>query len=486
MTLGRKMACQIGAMVAGLLLLGGAALWGLDSQRQDYGSALAGYGRLRQLFEVGAHLQTARTLLALDPSQRELAFDEVEVASQRLTLLGGEADSSFEGLAEIRRPIKQALAGLAEQGDSHAASTREAVNRALARISQTAAQLRRGVEERQRAAQAKRQATMALLGLTATTVVLAAVALGIWQYRGVMGPLHRLGQRVRQLAARQFAQPPSPVARPDDEFGQLTYEFDRMAQELDRTYQDLESKVALKSRELIRSERLASVGYLAAGVAHEINNPLSIISGYAEYTLTELEQGPPDPDQLRSSLRIVCDEAFRCKGITQRLLALAHPGDGKRQNVDLADVARQVANLVGGLTPLKNRTLAVQASHDQKYGVLASEAEMKQVVMNLVVNALEAAGEQGMVNVSLAADGRDVVLTVDDNGRGMSRGTLERVFEPFFTDKRGAQQPGTGLGLSISHAIVSDHGGSLSAHSEGLGKGSRFTVRLPALAPEQA
>jgi len=307
-----------------------------------------------------------------------------------------------------------------------------------------------------------------------------------------------------------------------------------MAAELDDLYHKLEAKVAAKSKELVRSERLASVGYLAAGVAHEINNPLGIIVGYAECMMMELKErqaaaakagygeaaADPVAEDIARTLQIICDEAFRCKTITHKLLSLAKPGEDSRRHVDLGDVAAGVVSVLGGVRPFRDRRLSVRAESASRDDLVvnAVEAEMKQVVMNLAINALEAiapepspdgldwtsgsnAAVQGEVRIHVARRDGSVELTVSDTGRGMTAQTLERVFEPFFTEKRGSgtdigallppaaaaegleRRHGTGLGLSIAHAIVEAHGGRITAHSDGLGKGSIFTVRLPAAVP---
>jgi signal transduction histidine kinase len=235
-------------------------------------------------------------------------------------------------------------------------------------------------------------------------------------------------------------------------------------------------------------------------VAHEINNPIGIIAGYAEYALAELKQRVgnrvPDPGEIEKTLQIICEEAFRCKEITSKLLSLAKPGDAQRKPVNLADVAAGVASMVGGVRPFRDRRLSVRAEADD-HNVLvvnAVEAEMKQVILNLALNALEAVPkETGEVRIHVARKGSAVELTVIDNGKGMSPVTLERIFEPFYTEKRGTgtspadggRRSGTGLGLSITHAIVESHGGKIAAHSDGPGKGSRFIVRIPAAAGVQ-
>jgi signal transduction histidine kinase len=264
-------------------------------------------------------------------------------------------------------------------------------------------------------------------------------------------------------------------------------------------YRGLEEKVIQRSRELVRSERLASVGFLAAGVAHEINNPLSVISGYAELASTKLErvlnsdEGRGSSDEAAAAAEaealgaaldaqtIIRDEAFRCKEITGRLLSLARGGSDSRQPLQMSAVAEQVATLTHGLRNYRDRTIRLNFQPDEPLDVLANPVEMKQVLLNLTVNALEASPAAGEVRIGGRRVGDWIELSVEDNGRGMSAETLEQIFEPFFTAKRGAGEPGTGLGLSITHAIVENHGGQVRAESAGPGKGSKFVISLPVM-----
>ena len=518
MTLRRKMAYQIAAMIVALLLVSGAALWGLNGLHEDYGVALEGYQRLRQVYEAGSHLATAQRLLAtpnpltLSVAREEIAaahaYEQLPPPGRGWGLREKAADEAVrEGLRDLLARAESPPPGRskAQQTDDE----RDAITAVLSRMPQLASGIRHTTESRQADADAKRHATMLTVALLSGAVVVGGLIVGVLQYRGVMRPLGRLTEGVRNLAAGRFSGRVEP--RGGAEFAALAHEFNRMAAELDGFYRELEQKVAAKSKELIRSERLASVGFLAAGVAHEINNPLGIISGYAEYSLSELRARPghkpaaagngagdasTTPDaEIEKSLQVICDEAFRCKEITGKLLSLARPGDDNRRPVSLADVASSVASVVGGLRQFKDRKLTVRAAPPGGLVVQAVEAEMKQVLLNLTLNALEAVPPgTGEVRIDVrrdAPDGQWVELSVTDNGRGMSQETLERVFEPFFTEKRGSRASredraspqtghGTGLGLSITHAIVESHGGRIEAHSDGPGKGSRFSVRLPA------
>jgi signal transduction histidine kinase len=140
-------------------------------------------------------------------------------------------------------------------------------------------------------------------------------------------------------------------------------------------------------------------------------------------------------------------------------------------------LTHEVVSSLGGLHRFADRRITIQTESDPT--VFASEGEMKQVIMNLLVNALEATTPlSGQVHVAIVRGEHSLELSVSDNGRGMSSETRLQVFEPFFTHKR-SDRPGTGLGLSVAHAIVSDHGGTIEAHSDGIAMGSRFVVRLP-------
>lgn len=330
-------------------------------------------------------------------------------------------------------------------------------------------------------------------------VLILSMLIHFNQYRALVRPLLWLRDDMRRSASNGYLE----LARVQGagEFKAVARYFNGLARELAELYRGLEQKVIDRSRELVRSERLASVGFLAAGVAHEINNPLSVISGYAELAAKSLRSlllatgggRAADPQAEASEAEtlvraleaqeIIQEEAFRCKEITGRLLSLSRGGGGGRQPLRIDEVVRQVAVLTKGLRNYRDRRVILDFKADEALQVVGNPTEMKQVLLNLTVNALEAAPpDEGEVRIAGRRSGDWVELCVQDNGKGMSAETLERVFEPFFTAKRGSGEPGTGLGLSITHAIVESHGGRIRAESDGPGRGSRFTLRLPATA----
>ncbi|MHC4179809.1 MAG: sensor histidine kinase, partial [Planctomycetota bacterium] len=244
-----------------------------------------------------------------------------------------------------------------------------------------------------------------------------------------------------------------------------------------------------RTKQVVRSEQLASVGFLAAGVAHEINNPLASIAMCAESLesrIGEILQAPlsGEDDQQRAVisnyLRMVQNEAFRCKEITERLLDFSRIGQTKRVNTQIGHLVRGVVDMVGHLGKYQQKQIEFVQSERVMAPVNAQE--IKQVVLNLLTNALDSLDDGGTVRIELRAHRGMAELTFSDNGCGMEPEVLEHIFEPFFTRRRAGQ--GTGLGLSITYRIVADHGGDIRAESPGPGQGTTFRVRLPLVAAQ--
>jgi signal transduction histidine kinase len=464
-SLRRRLILQLSLMVVGLLVLASAAVVGIDGLHHDVGQALAGYEELRSLYEIGVHVSAAQSAMTADTPDPRTAAAEVRAAMMQLNLHTPQ-------LAALR-------------GDLLGAQSLEpaALDAVKSRLAARSAEIRSSIEQMQRSGDTRRRETLSIIIAVGIAVIAAGIYIGIQQYHAVMHPLSRLSKAVRSVAGGKFAAPIETAG--DREFAQLGADFNRMSAELQSLYRELEAKVAIKSKELVRSQRLASVGFLAAGVAHEINNPLSIITGYGERAMQQLDRNTADPQRVRNAIAVMCEEAFRCKQITDRLLRLARPGGEDRARICLSDLAHDVIATVGGLPEYREKRLVLESCDRTQSEIVASPGEIKQVILNLVINALEAVEPgAGEVKLTIACNERSVELNVIDNGRGMDPATVDRVFEPFFTLKRSGRA-GTGLGLFISHAIIESHGGTIRASSDGEGCGSRFTVALPAAAPIQ-
>lgn len=316
-----------------------------------------------------------------------------------------------------------------------------------------------------------------------TTVLVVAMLSGlVWLgYRAIFHPIRELHRGVKKLAAGNFD---SRVhLETGDEVEELGRAFNDMADRLANIYQDLNHQVEERSRQLIRSERLASAGFLAAGVAHEINNPLASIAFCAEAMQSRLEpileRHAAAADVVRNYLQMIQEEAFRCKTITEKLLDFSRTGEPARIDTDLVALTRNVLEMVQHVGKAEGKMLTFEP-RDTIF-VRVSPQELKQVLLNLVINALESVDQGGRVEVALRRVPDWVEIEVRDNGCGMSEEVRQNLFEPFFTRNRTGK--GTGLGLSISHLIISQHGGVIQAESPGVGRGSTFTIRLPARVP---
>jgi two-component system, NtrC family, sensor kinase len=515
MTLRRRFLAHNLLLTGGLLLAGAVSVWRLGVARERVDLSHNVYAELRTVGDVAIEAGTVRGLLTAPkpdaaPIQAHLAnaiggLDQfISVAQGYGPATGSEARMRAAyvpintAAASARDRLDKLLArvkGGALQGDP--APLRGQADAALADVDGVASACLRFMSAHQATAAASLTQSAILIGLLSVAAVFAAVLLSIAHDRLVAAPLQRLRAGVRRVADAQFAErlePADMAASP--EFLDLASEFNRMAGELDAFYHKLEEQVRAKSRELVRSERLASVGFLAAGVAHEINNPLNIISGHAELTARQLARGRlplanADATEAAESLKVIQDEAFRCKEITEKLLSLARQGEQTREALDLGGVARDVAAMTRGLKTYRDRRLTLCLDPADRLEVEANATEMKQVLLNLTINALEAVPPiRGEVRIEGRRTPEWIELSVRDNGRGMSAEVLQHVFEPFFTTRR-ARPPGgdengsppnrgTGLGLSITHAIVESHGGRISVESDGPGRGARFIVQLPA------
>ncbi len=316
-------------------------------------------------------------------------------------------------------------------------------------------------------------------GIAALAAAGLLAALGVLTYRWVFRPLRLLGHGSRRVAAGDFDFRIALDTR--DEMAELAEALNGMTARFQEIRDDLDRQVQLRTREVIRSEQLASVGFLAAGVAHEINNPLASIAMCAESLegrLGSLPLADPDVQVARRYLELIQNEAFRCKGITEKLLDFSRLGEVRRQPTALLALVKDVAEMLRHVGRFAGRSVAIDGGADEgDVLVMVNPQEIKQVVLNLLVNALDSIEESGHVNVEVRRQGADAVLVCSDDGCGMTDEVLEHLFEPFFTRRRAGQ--GTGLGLSIVHRIVADHGGRIEAMSAGPGQGASFRVVLP-------
>ena len=329
-----------------------------------------------------------------------------------------------------------------------------------------------------------------------------SLSVSLLVHRLIQIPLNDLEMGASRLAAGHLDQQ-IPV-RSDDEFGQLARTFNEMTQAL-RVSQEqlkewartLEEKVEERTRalrraqaEAVRGEKLASVGLLAAGIAHELNNPLTGVLTFANL----LREKAPDGSQDAEDLDLIIQETRRCAAIIRRLLDFAREKTPEKKYVDLNQIVEETVRIVE--RPAHLRDIEINLDLDGQLPLVWADADLiKQVVMNLLVNAQHAIEEKGNITVrtQLCAEPArpspdapvmpTVEIAVVDTGCGIPEKNLLRIFDPFFTSKEVGR--GTGLGLSVTHGIVAAHGGSIAVESVE-NEGSTFRVTLPVHPPTEA
>jgi two-component system NtrC family sensor kinase len=244
-----------------------------------------------------------------------------------------------------------------------------------------------------------------------------------------------------------------------------------------RRMRETDDRRAALMHQVEYTNKLASVGRLAAGVAHEINNPLAIINEKAGLLRDLVQANPetPNREKLLATTDSVLRSVQRCKTVTHRLLGFARHMDVEKQTIALDSVVKEVLGFLEKEAEYRNLIVALEVA-DGVPQIVSDQGQLQQVFLNILNNAFAAVPDGGRIDIAIEPHGDDLVaVKISDNGVGIPKEHMERIFEPFFTTKHGA---GTGLGLSITYGIVKKLGGEVRVESE-RGQGTRFTVILP-------
>jgi len=340
-----------------------------------------------------------------------------------------------------------------------------------------------------------RKSTLSIASASLAFVLLASVLVGLFVHRLIYRPLHDLEVGAKRLAAGNLDDT-IPV-RSGDEFGELSASFNAMTAALRKSQRELqewghtlEQKVEKRTRELriaeaeaARGEKLASVGLLAAGIAHELNNPLTGILTFSLLLRKKMADGSPDAEDLDLVIR----ETRRCATIIRRLLDFAREKTPEKKFADLNGIIEDTVRIIE--RPAHLRDIEITLDLDPALPRAWVDADLvKQVVMNMLVNAQHAIEDKGGITIRTrrlpqpkspepgAPPVPMVEISIIDTGCGIPEQNLKRIFDPFFTSKEVGK--GTGLGLSVSHGIVQAHGGTIEVESK-VGEGATFRVFLP-------
>ncbi|MGD0869246.1 MAG: cache domain-containing protein [Bryobacteraceae bacterium] len=311
--------------------------------------------------------------------------------------------------------------------------------------------------------------------------------LGITYYmiRNITRPIGEMVAATRNIIAGRFDQEvrsnsPGEIALLAESFNAMLKSLRQMKADLEEWGRTLEEKVKQRTEELVamqarvaQSERLASLGMLAAGVAHEVNNPLGGILALTGLTIEDMPQDDPN----RENLAEVIHQTERCRDIVKGLLEFSRQSKGNTEPLDLNKVLQDTLSLVEKQALFFNIDVVWKLDPELPH-VIADRSQFQQVFMNILMNAVQAMNERGTITVATRYDrSRDTAeAAISDTGKGIPPEEIGHIFDPFFTTKESGH--GTGLGLSIAYGIVTTHRGTISVRSE-LGKGSTFTVRMP-------
>jgi two-component system NtrC family sensor kinase len=302
-----------------------------------------------------------------------------------------------------------------------------------------------------------------VLGTTIASLVLLLIANEL-----VLGPIRRVVEMAQRIIGGDMTA--RVGIRPPGEIGTLCWAIDSMAQAMAERAELLEQATR---QQIGRSEQLASVGRLAAGVAHEINNPLVGVLAFAD--LMRLKKNMDEQDL--EDLNLIIRETKRVREIVRGLLDFARETPSIKATLNINDVIRQTVLLLGKRDAFQG-VFVVEDLNDDIPAVHGDKSQLQQVIMNLTLNACEAMPNGGTLVLSSAQKGNRVEVQVSDTGCGIRREILDRVMEPFFTTKPVGK--GTGLGLAVSYGILQQHDGTLEVKSE-VGRGSTFIITLPAV-----
>ena len=322
----------------------------------------------------------------------------------------------------------------------------------------------------------------------AAVALLLIAVLGVVLSRGLTGPMEKLSHAVAQLGEGRYdvdldIKRGDEIGRFADAFRRMAGDLRRRDDEIRRWNAELQARVDQGTSELrtaqdqiLRTRRLAALGSLGAGIAHELNNPLTAVTGLLTILRLDLQPGSPQAVTIQQAL----DQSFRMAKIVSELRAFAEQERGEGRTFPLDGPVRAALDLYAGQLAKQNIRVVTDLEASTRH-TQGDPGRIQRAVANVVENAIQAMPEGGELKVQLTdVDGEALKLSISDTGAGIPSALRERIFDPFFTTKKSGA--GVGMGLSVSHSIVEAHHGRIVVESEE-GKGATFTIFLPAAAP---
>jgi signal transduction histidine kinase len=419
----------------------------------------------------------------LAPQQKSEALGLLQESLDELTALKGYPNdpSRDEHQAEeerhssqLRRKLQQ-LVHLTPRVDS--TGDREEALALIATTMQDVVSLRaEALEESHEANDDMDRRARSMRSVLIGTLVLAGVLLALaFQFvqSSVVRPLRSIKEGAERFGAGELEH--RVQVENADEIGDLAKSLNRMADQLADAQEHLEERVRSRTREFLRAARLADLGVLASGIAHEINTPLASIASCSDGLQRRLREDRLTQELLVEYAETISREVYRARGITMRMLALVRQEPNTVSSVSLKLILDQAETALAHRAS-QRRVKIVTRELAQDVNLNVNGGELVQVIVNLLSNALDASPPGSEVTLNATVEGSKLHISVVDHGPGIAETDLDRIFEPFYTTK--APGEGTGLGLALVCTMVEAHGGTVSVSSK-VGEGSEFIVRLP-------
>lgn len=450
---------RAGLLIQALLLLAlmSMALWSVARWRASQRVASDAFATLRIVSEIGARAETARGFSTISGSE-SLVKMELERARARAVALDPEMKFQL-----LHRTLDRADV--------------DSIPSIIAQLTDLSVQSRQSLEASEKQAAQARFLSLSLIAITGTVLLVANLGVARWLLRSV--------DRSIDAIEAMLSSRPNDIA-PDVEFARASSAARTLLESHEQRIIRLRQQLDDREQKLQAASRLATAGSIAAGVAHEISNPLAIVSAYAQRARRNTD--PIEQAQLADSLDVIVDESFRAKRIIQQLLQLTRSSSLTRCTIDLVELVKNYVEIFARLPEAERVCFRLAMEPTRDASIHADADELRQVLANLLTNALRATAQTAQPSITVCIEPRQqmLLLSVIDNGTGMDEPTLARAFEPFFTKSKGDNSPGVGLGLAISRSIVESLGGVIEIHSKGPDRGATVVVALPAASMENA
>jgi two-component system NtrC family sensor kinase len=473
-----RLAVALAAIIAVLGVVSAACLWALVDIHQRLHAVKQDEEKARAIVRLASAIRdqyahVAHTIILGNDSHADLfrrsshdldALSATVRAQAGLPGAAARVDGILVASKEIERLFETQVlprvragdsAGLVAQHDRilHLAFQAQGAADQLAKLAEAA------MDDLNRHVRATQHGAILVTMVAHGLALITAVLVGVYLYRSIARPIATLSGAAERIGGGDLETEIS-VER-EDELGQLAHQLNQMAR-----------SVKEHQAEVLRTEKLAGLGRVAAGIAHELNNPIAVILGYAKLLRRRGDVGDP------KMLAAMEEEAERCRQVVDGLLELTRGNVLQKRTLALRPLVEDVVRAL----QVARETPAVEVQISGDGTLSADETKLRQVLTNVIANAIEASGATGRVLVAIASVSPGALeVRVQDSGPGVPAAARERIFEPFFTTKPS----GTGLGLAISRAIVKAHGGDLVLSDDGA-PGATFTLTLPITPPEFA